>query len=231
MMKSTSDMACAWQQYQLPNVGPELNRIEVLILNVLANLSDAQIVHQFHDPHQPDPPAGWSILFPCSIRRYRSALRQYREIHGPPVPRRALALFELWKSLNPPENLSPRVTAAGDLEFPDFLVRQCLERETSRGNAWIIAAVPSSDTAIRCAAMTCCRRLFCTSHRLRYQPPPAPNDLVTVRIQGKGFDGNGGLTVPVTMEVQLPAAYRPWELLQRKQFQRSLETIVPAGNS
>jgi hypothetical protein len=211
--------------YQVPCVGPSLNSAERLICNLLFNLADAQVLHRFHDPAEPPSPGIFTLLFRRrAMRRYWDERLTHR-LTNPITPRPFLSLVQLWQKIVPPSNLDGRIIGAEDLALPNVVLSQRRgDGETSE--EWYFTARPSSDAPLRCIVHFPAGRTFCTPERYQNLDAPSAEGTVPVRIQSKGFDDRGRLTVPVEMVAHLPAWIGPWELLQTKELAKLGEAII-----
>jgi len=213
------------QRYERPVPPPKLSEIEHGIYNLLANLADAAIL----------PLAQPSL----TRRRFRmrgltrggkAKRRIFTAIAGPPIPADAVA-----GNAMPLEILWAVVTSSAPAPAPTAVTHDCLQFGDFRvyrdpnPRAYVcrplLVAVPSG-SPLRTIATEPTGRFFCTGSRRVAAAPPSFDELVSVRVRSKAFDGSGRLTVPCEIRILLPDVGENWHLMRTGESVRIGEQLL-----
>ena len=206
-------------------IEPALDDRELRAVAVLVELHRAELRHRVDPPH---PGLYWDLMLsvmrcPCfrSRRDWIAFMaKRTRRRHGREWPKPLkpdLPLLDYWKSTKLARKLSPVSAQENDLWFDDFLISR-RERQFRTGR-WLeryVVVAPIGVATFRCVVREASNRLFITCAQQAKCQPLGSDDFGLVRIKSKGFDRDGRVTVPCSMDLHLPTCYGDWQLLVPK---------------
>ena len=215
-MSTVGCLGQAMLRFESPIAHPPLTRLELQMYQLLRNIRIKQTEHICSDIDMPRSPSIWRLLFTRekSMQEWRETLKLHCEMNREPRFLDPLPLDRLLPLVKPPRKLRPGRIEGEDAYFKDFLISQRRRPHVNGGELSYLVAAPVAAEPARCVVVECSGRAFCTEEPKSNCEPPSFDDFLLLRIRSMGFDLQGALTVPTTMDMYLPGCYGPWQLLR-----------------